>query len=73
MGRDVQVSRTQIKAEPNMGVYIFQAPLPAFLQGPFDHNNSSLGRVAFVARSTQSSETADFFLVPFYLSNDFQF
>lgn len=60
MGRDVHVSGTQIKAEPSMGVYIFQAPLPAFLQSSFDHNNPSLGRVAIVARYTQSLETVKF-------------
>lgn len=60
MGRDVQVNRTQIKAEPNLGFYVFQTPLPAFLQSSFDHN-SSLGRVKVMGRSTQSSETVDFF------------
>lgn len=60
MGGDVQVSGTQIKAEPSMGVYIFQAPLPAFLQSSFDHNNSLLGSVAIVARYTQSLETVKF-------------
>lgn len=60
MGRDVHVSGTQIKAEPSMGVYIFQAPLPALLQSSFDHNNPSLGRVAIVARYTQSLETVKF-------------
>lgn len=39
MGGDVQVGRTQIKAELNLGVYIFQTPLPTFLQSPFDHNS----------------------------------
>lgn len=69
MGGDVQVSGTQIKAEPSMGVYIFQAPLPAFLQSSFDPNNSSLGRVAIVAKYTQSLETVKFGEegIPFYL------
>lgn len=40
MGGDVRVSRMQIKAKPNVGVYVFQAPLPAFLQSPFACNNS---------------------------------
>lgn len=72
MGRDVQDSRIKIKAEPKMGVFIFQAPLPAFLQHLFDHN-SSLGRVASWWEPPNLQRPLTFFFsVPFYLSNDFQ-
>lgn len=65
MGGDVQGSRTRIEAEPNLGAYIFQTPLPAFLQSLFDYDKSSLGRVMMVPRCTRSSETADIFLLGF--------
>lgn len=64
MGRDVQGSRTRIKAEPHLGAYLFQTPLPAFLQSLFDRDKSSRDGPDLQRQLT-------FFFWAFHLSDDF--